>query len=212
MSVGPQDASLRERLRRETRDLHDRLEAAVDAERQLGARADYARYLRRLWRLHRSAEDDLCRRDFTAFGFSYATRRRSPLLEADLAALGCPLTARGQRDLVTLPRLANPAAALGSVYVIEGSALGARVLLGQITAALGLNGGHGAAFFAGRPSEDRQMWRSVVAALNGIDPSSPEADAAIAGARAMFTLFLTELPEPEPIGIFATTREGLPSA
>ncbi len=196
------------RIRSETQDLHDRLEAVVAADEQTSARASYVRYLYRLWRLHRAAEDDLCGRDFSRFGFSYATRRRSPLLESDLAALDDPMAASQRADLPALPPFATPAAALGAVYVIEGSAMGARVLLAQITRNLDLDADSGASFFAGRPSDDRHMWRAVLAALAMIDPDGRDADAAVAGARAMFALFMRELPEPAHAGALVGQRRG----
>ena len=65
-------------------------------------------------------------------------------------------------------------AALGYVYVIEGSAIGARAILPEITAALGFDAGRGASFFGGL-KEGKHVWQGCLAALDAIDCDAPDA-------------------------------------
>jgi heme oxygenase len=187
-----QPPTLHGRLRADTRHLHDHLESAVDIEKVILSRVTYAAYLQRLHRVHAAAEAVLCAIDFAPFGFDYAHHRRSRAVEDDLKALG---NAASSVDAV--PAFAVPPSldhALGAVYVVEGSALGARAILPQIKSSLGLDEAHGASFFIGFGTEGKAVWRAVLAAIDDIPADSARADAVVAGAIAMFNFFTDHLP------------------
>ena len=67
-------------------------------------------------------------------------RRRLHLLTADLAALGLSADARDALPLCPLTPLADDMEALGSMYVLEGSTLGGRVIQRNIHRCLGDEG------------------------------------------------------------------------
>lgn len=75
--------------------------------------------------------------------------------------------------------------ALGWLYVIEGSNLGAAFLL-KDAAKLGLDDTFGARHLAGAPEGRGLHWRTFVAALDAIELTEEEEDRAIAGAEAAF--------------------------
>lgn len=92
----------------------------------------------------------------------FDVRRRAPLLADDLAHLGLqtplPLARRGAQAVAALP-LQGLAQALGSMYVIEGSALGGQVIAPRLARGLGLAAGRGASYFNGFGERSGPMWR-----------------------------------------------------
>jgi heme oxygenase len=82
-------------------------------------------------------------------------RSRRPFLQSDLRALGLP-----SAQPVVPPVLASAGAAWGSVYVMEGSALGGRVIA-RTLADMGLDAEHGAAYFHGWGDATGAMWREA---------------------------------------------------
>lgn len=108
-------------------------------------------------------------------------RDRSGAALADLADLGLSVPPGGAG-----PDPADRNAALGWLYVAEGSRLGATVLA-RGAARLGMTDGHGARHLAPSPGG---AWRSFIAAL---DPALPDEDsraAATRGAKAGFAAVL----------------------
>lgn len=183
-------ANLHERLREATRALHDELESAVGVSERITTRASYTAYLAELWTLYTAAENALDSLDFVPYGFAYPAPYRSRLLVADLAFLGVSPNRLADLTLPSAPRLDGIAAGLGCVYVLEGSAIGARAILPEITVVLGLDADHGATFFNGLGLETRRMWQACLAAINGIDPYSRQAESAVGAAADTFEMFL----------------------
>lgn len=183
------DLCLRERLRAETRPQHDALERAVGIEHRITSRERYADHLVRLWRLHQAVELALQGLDFSRLGFSYPHPYRSLLLERDLAALGVGEASLRGLDLPETPPLETLPAGLGCLYVVEGSAKGARTLLPKINASLGLDAQAGASYFYGFGRETGALWRALTAAINAIDGSSADGDRAVRAAEDTFALF-----------------------
>jgi heme oxygenase (biliverdin-IX-beta and delta-forming) len=186
---------LHRRLREATQRLHQELERAIDIENQISSHRRYAAYLTRLWLLYSSTEDALRSIDFRPLGFDYRMQRRSQLIENDLSTFGFDSAA-----LRDVPRLHAPVgnaieSALGCVYVLEGSALGARALASRVEARLGLSKSHGASFFCGYGEEGRSIWRPLLASLDAIDPYSPQAEQVIESAKDTFLFFQRWLPE-----------------
>jgi heme oxygenase len=82
-------------------------------------------------------------------------RSRRPFLQRDLQALGIPAA-----PPAVLPPFDSDAAAWGSLYVLEGSALGGRVITRGLASA-GLHAGTGAAYFHGWGDDVGDMWREA---------------------------------------------------
>ncbi len=154
-------------LRERTTDAHASLDATVGPLADADA---YARYLRGLHAFRVPAERAL------------ATARWSPaplaaLIAADMADLG--VTPRAE---VALAAPQGASGELGLAYVLEGSALGARLLHRQALA-LGLEADRGARHLA-EQTRDLDGWRAFLAALEAVDPFDLER--AVAAAAAGF--------------------------
>ena len=128
-------------------------------------------------------------------------RRRLHLLVADLAELGVSGPA-----LAALPRcpptpLDDAMAGLGSLYVMEGSTLGGRVIQRHVEHRLGERGRRSCRYFGGYGAETGVMWRSLLARLDVV----PQAAVARVGGGAAATFdclgrWLTREAEPSPRG------------
>ena len=129
----------------------------------------------------------------------FRPRRRGGFASADVewlrAVAGLTPPKPAAHAAATLP-LTDLAEVLGSLYVIEGSALGGRVIAPQLKRTLGLDQGRGASYFHGFGGEAAAMWSNfrVLAALE-IGESSRDTVRACQSAKRTFAA-LTELFAP----------------
>lgn len=111
------------RLKVETQALHEEVERVVRIGAPEAGPDVYRWYLEKLFGFHRPVEERLGTR---ALPYAFDARRKAPLLEADLLALG---VAPGQLpDCEVLPLIDSVSSALGVAYVLEGASLGGKVL------------------------------------------------------------------------------------
>ena len=192
MNADAAGGSLHERLRAATAPLHRATEAAFDADDRLATMAGYIDLLDRLWSLHAGVEDALRNHGCSLPGLALEALRRSPLIALDIATLA----GRPPR----LPRAglayASPGAALGGIYVVEGSILGGRVLMRRAERSLGVSATLGCRFLAGDGAATGARWRTFLAALATLPAAGDAADAAEGGARGTFAAFLACFAEP----------------
>ena len=168
-------------LRTVTRPSHDALEGALGLlDEQLEA-ATYRTILQRFYGFWRDWEPQVATllQDDALLG----PRRRLHLLAADLTALGMSGHAMAALPSCPLPPLADAAAALGSLYVMEGSTLGGRVIQRHIGRRLGLDEQSGGSYFAGYGTQTGMMWRSFLVRLD----QAPMAEAGRIGSGATAT-------------------------
>lgn len=117
--------------------------------------------------------------------FDYATRRKLPALEADLAALGRHATL-ARLNLVIPLRLGS---LVGILYTIEGSTMGAQVIarrLRQFAPELPLR------FYSGYGDQSRQKWDAFLHFAQTSCPNS-EQPAALAASVGLFEAIKTHL-------------------
>ena len=118
----------------------------------------------------------------------WTRRTRAAALRADLTDLGITDVV-----LATAPPLAEAARMFGALYVLEGSRLGARLLVPDLLA-----GGSARIRVATRylgHGEGHRLWQSFLAHLESSRPVRECPDEAIAGARMAFALFIAGRPE-----------------
>lgn len=89
----------------------------------------------------------------------WAPRWRALRLSHDLQTLGLSLDdVKALPACTTWPVIDSPAAALGALYVVEGSSLGAKHISRHLGARLNLDAGSGAWFFAGHGDQTGPCW------------------------------------------------------
>lgn len=194
----PPTSALRERLKAETRAQHDAAERATRIADRTSDVRDYVPLVARLFGFYEAAEARLAAAHGGALaGLRLEPRRRAPLLRRDLHALGLSAA-----DIEALPRCADlpdtssPPAALGYLYVVEGSSLGGTLIARQLAARLGLRPETGAAFFSIYGDQVGARWHEFLTALTAAPVEA--ADAVVAAARDTFARFTRWVAE-EPV-------------
>lgn len=184
------DTGRRQRLRAATREVHDQLDQRIMAFRPFADLARYTAFVHTQYRLHRDVEALFAHPVLNASLPQLAERSRLALVRQDLADLGAavdeaalPAPAFAPGAPVDLP------AALGWLYTVEGSNLGAAFLL-KAAAGLGLNGNFGARHLAPHPDGRAAHWRDFIAQLDELALTPDEEARAEAGARAAFSAAL----------------------
>lgn len=173
------------RLRQATREQHEAVEAS------LGLAAPFSRehYMRVLegfdaflqtWEAQIASHVPTRLKRWTQEGFRHVD------LQHDLLALGI---GRASPARLNLP-LSTRAAAMGSLYVIEGSALGARVIAPRLAREHGLHADNGGRYFAADPDRSASRWRDFRFLLDQEIVTPSAARQACAAAQATFAALL----------------------
>ncbi|GBR11937.1 biliverdin-producing heme oxygenase [Acetobacter oeni] len=163
-------------LRMLTRDDHERLDHLIGP---LDSLTGYRRYLSGISAFRVAAERAVGAAEWPAFLRGWQPAEVSPQMAADLADLGermapCPV----------MPVPGGPAGLAGLLYVLEGSALGARVLVRR-AGVLGLSGTFGARHLAAQIAAPG-TWRTFTERLD--EPAEFDVDSAGQAAREAFRL------------------------
>ena len=176
----------RQRLRRATQMAHARLDARIGEHGLLSSRESYQAYLQATWTARQPLE--------LALEASGASEVYTPWRErAVSAALSQDITDLSGRPPIDAPRgrcssaPLTAAQALGVLYVLEGSALGARVLEKRALA-IGMTPTFGARHMA-RQTAQPKAWSVFVDILDRAPLSAPDDLACVAAARAAFEAF-----------------------
>jgi heme oxygenase len=175
------------RLRQATEIQHRRVEQDLDLLRPAFTRHDYAALLRRFYGFHQSWEPVVASRLEPELPGFFAPRRKLQYLEADLRYLGCETEDLLRiRACPELPPLDSLGSVLGSLYVIEGSSLGGRILTRHFAGHLGVGPDAGCRFFSGYGERTGLMW----SAFGELAASRPPAenDDMLNGAISTFEL------------------------
>jgi heme oxygenase len=182
----PGDAA-RIALRQATGAVHERLHGVPVFSRLAAGRieaAEYVALLRRLLGFHLGVEAALAAAPSLApYGIAVEERRRSPMLVADLKALGAAPLA----PVAPLPPPCSAAWAMGCLYVTEGSTLGGLHLARALDAVL--PGEAGRSFLRGYGARHGAMWRDCCAAIEACGAEAGRLAAMVAGAEATFESF-----------------------
>lgn len=156
-------------LRLGTRDAHARIEQVPAFARLLAEDLtgdEYIAILQRLHAFHGQIEPAIqaALADWPEAA-AMLDGTRPCLLAEDLAWFGAP-----RQSAPPLPVLDNQPAALGALYVIEGSALGARVIARHLLNSIGVSPGMGGSFFCRQDAEvARRRWQHLVMLLGACD-------------------------------------------
>jgi heme oxygenase (biliverdin-IX-beta and delta-forming) len=181
---------LRQQLRRETADLHRRLEnelGLLESELSLDS---YQRVLESFFGFYAPIEAGLARVASVGPPLRLSLRARTALIESDLLSLG--LSRREIADLprcADLPRLTCPEEMAGCLYVLEGACLGGQVIAPVLRERLGVASGNGASFFVGDAEGTLARWSFFLAWLEGLVRAGSATAEIVASARATFLAF-----------------------
>ncbi|KQT69799.1 MULTISPECIES: biliverdin-producing heme oxygenase [unclassified Aureimonas] len=182
--------SLRRRLRAESRESHEALDATFDGMADAAGPDTYARFLLVNEACHRAIEPILERSPLPDVAPGFRVKSRSPSLAADLDAMGLrPLEAPA------FPLSApNAAETVGIVYVLEGSRLGAGFILSRLRGRdLGEAWSKAAFAYLEGPDEPHALRGFLIeatASLGSGDEGERNVDRAVAAADATFRYFL----------------------
>lgn len=180
------EPSRAKRLKALTHETHDRLDTSIMAAASFASVEGYGRFVTVQYLFHRDIDVLYDAAILQALLPGLTERRRLPSIAADLADLGLPLP-EDDTPLAFLPGEAvDIPAALGWLYVAEGSNMGA-ALLRKEAAKIGLSDGHGARHLAPAPEGPAAHWRAFTTALDAAELTAEEEARAVAGANAAFS-------------------------
>jgi len=173
-------SGLHQRLREATAEAHAALERDLVWEARVATLAGYRSLLARLRGFHAAFEPAIGAglADEAFFG----PRRRLAKLDADLAHLGLEATAIEALPAPAPGRLAGPEAAMGALYVLEGSTLGGQVIGRKVEGLHGLRAETGCAYYRAHGRAAGAMWQAFRARLETV----PDEEAALAAGVATF--------------------------
>ena len=198
-------------LREETRDAHDRLDAANPLAEPGVDLPGYDALLARYLVAHRAVELalDPWTSSLAAWGVALDERRKVSLLQRDRAITASLLdTVNGEPPAIPFG-LDSLDLAWGALYVVEGSTLGGQHILrllegSALVRSHGLTPKRGLSYFAGYGERTGDMWRRFLTTLGDAAAADPAGhDAIIEGARRTFALFECALTPHAPSPPFA---------
>lgn len=185
-------------LRERTSEYHDKLEetplSGVILSEEV-TREAYVDYLKVMYAYTKPFEETY----FPVLGDIFSAlgeRKRAHLLEKDLLVLG--ISREALETLAASERHDVPeglSEAVGSMYVLEGSSLGGRVIYKHIHKKLGLTEDTGASYFYGHGSGTGPMWTSFLDELWQFAAQHPQEkifSGAVSTFRDMYHLFSRE--------------------
>jgi len=191
-----------ERIRSETRGLHQAIERSNPLSSARVSLQDYRRYLEKLLGFHAPLELRLAamseQHGLTA---EFAGRSKTPLVVRDLAALGLrPATAVAVAWSPWLPQPVGLGGLLGCAYVLEGATLGGKVILRRLAPQLPEIQG-ASRYLDCYGDQVGERWKRLLALLE-THLVTPEAEqAAVAAARDSFQALARWLAYPRPVTV-----------
>ena len=196
MNIAPHQPVLAA-LRQATADRHRSIESLLSLDAALDLRR-YGRMLRGFGLFLAAWEPQVRAALPRADAAWFTARSRRHLLEHDLQALRIPATQRA--GALRGFALDDAASAWGSMYVLEGSALGGQVIARQLAQQLAIGPDTGGAYFHGWGGETGAMWRQFRERLEGelagdaaaLERACAAAVATFDALAATFTMVLDE--------------------
>ena len=197
-------------LKNATAPLHQRLESNLNLLSSSYTTEDYLRLLKAFWGYYQPFEAGLGGVPaLQGWLPDIAKRSKLPLLAADLQVLGVHGDALDKLPVCTaLPACADLAAALGCLYVMEGSTLGGQFISRHFKMLLNIDAENGGAFFTGYGEQTGAMWQTFRAVLMAatVDKAATVDEASLihAACETFTTLehWLCPPPPPPPPPIF----------
>jgi heme oxygenase len=172
------------RLKALTHETHERVDNSIMSAASFADRDGYARFLTMQSLFHRDLAALYHVPALQALLPGLAGRQRLALIEADLADLDMAPPASAPPPVFAADAV-DVATALGWLYVVEGSNMGA-ALLRKEAAKIGLSDSFGARHLAPAPEGPAAHWRAFTAALDAVDLDEADEPRVGQGANAAF--------------------------
>ncbi|TMN33608.1 biliverdin-producing heme oxygenase [Pseudoalteromonas sp. S2755] len=174
-------------LKHATADTHDNVDKSIMAQNPFANTQSYLDFLRLQFYFLKDVSALYEHPELLALIPDLAARRRLGLLEQDFIDLETAIPAPYLMPEVT--NKTDVARALGWLYVVEGSKVGAAMLGKQVEAKLSYNAQYGARYLAGPGAGRGSAWRELVQIIDSIELSEQQEQALVEGARQAFTRF-----------------------
>jgi heme oxygenase (biliverdin-IX-beta and delta-forming) len=160
-------------LRRATAVQHRALEADAGIWELLASKASYEKLLARSFGIYSVLETQIeAVSNLAAVLTDLGARRKVSALRADLAVLG--VAAADCEICADVPKVATIAAALGCLYVLEGSTLGGQMMAREVGKRLDLGPQDGCEFFSSYGPRVGDMWKSFTRDLEEYSSANPD--------------------------------------
>jgi heme oxygenase len=173
-------------LKSRTADLHRGIEAAVPLMDPALTLERYADYLGHLYPWYSTVEARLTAiAGLRAVIQDLDARLKTEILARDLNALG--RAAETGIDVSFIPDLRSIPQALGCLYVLEGSTLGAQILIRAVRNSLGAEVAGKTTFLAGYEENTALRWRQLRTSLSRFLTRAEDQETAVLAARATFS-------------------------
>lgn len=183
--VTPVETSRAKRLKAATNETHERLDKSIMDGEPFASRERYGLFVTVQYLFHREIDVLYANAALDRLLPDLKGRCRLGLIAQDLNDLGIAVPDAKTPPVFTVGADADIPAALGWLYVAEGSNLGAAFLLKEAEK-LGLSETFGARHLAAAPEGRGLHWKTFTTALDAVALSDAEEERAIAGARAAF--------------------------
>jgi heme oxygenase (biliverdin-IX-beta and delta-forming) len=176
-----------DQLRAATADCHRRLEKRMDVGHRFSSAAGYRDYLGVMFGFYAPFERALGSHAVRSVLTDFPARCKTALLADDLAALGVSADCVARLPRCSeIPFCQDEAAALGSLYVLEGATLGGQVLLPMVEQRLRLTRASGASYLGSYGRDTRAMWQRLGSVVESWCADSERRAMAAAAAVATF--------------------------
>lgn len=178
------------KLKEATRKQHENLENTVDIMGEVFSLENYKKLLTKFYRFYAAIEPKVAENDLQGAGFDFEARRKTPMLEKDLEALGILEKVKAEVPLWDgLPDVSTLARAFGSIYVMEGATLGGQVITRHLEKDFGLTSENGAAFFNSYGPSVGAMWKGFKETMTAFAEKNGDDGPIIETARETFDSF-----------------------
>ncbi len=177
------------KLKEATREQHEALENTVDVMNRMFTLDDYKALLGKFYRFYAAIEPAVAAGAASVDGFDFEERRKTPLLERDLAALGVLDEVRAAGLWDELPEEDSAAKAFGSMYVMEGATLGGQVITRHLKQHLGIDPETGGAFFNSYGANVGPMWKAFGTAATAFAEEANADEEIVRSAKDTFDSF-----------------------
>lgn len=183
-SIAQENYPRMSQLKRTTAEVHDDLDQKVISQSPFASKENYGDFLRFQFLLLNHVEPLYKSQQLATLFADLANRNRTEVIALDLQDLG--MKAEGLAQQIKLDNL-TLAQAVGWLYVIEGSKLGAAMLAKEVTQ-LGLDADFGARFLAGPGNGRGSQWREFMQAVEALQLNADEELQLYQGAKDAFAV------------------------